>query len=126
MRVNMIMRVGEAISMIVDMPMLMTVLDAILMAGMLNRGGNQTAVLHAFDAEDQIGEILNFRCLAFKDHHLKAAITVHVNVSRRHNHLQIRMLNDCELVLNVRLMMVIHDGERGHDIGSRNAAFVGV
>ena len=59
MRVNMIVRVGEAISMIVDMRVSMTMLDAILMVGVLDRRGNQTAVLHAFDAEDQIGEILN-------------------------------------------------------------------
>ena len=90
------------------------------LVGMLDRmrrnSHHQAAVLHAFEADENVGEMLDAVRLAVDDEHFKAGIEVEVGVARGDNQVMVLVLRFSELLGDAVGGMVV-DKRDGADDG---------
>ena len=79
-------------------------------------GHHQAAVLHAFEADENVGEVLDAGRLAMDDEHFKAGIVVEMRVTRGDNQVVVLVLRFSEL-LGDAVGMVVEDEGDGADDG---------
>ncbi|SPE19865.1 hypothetical protein SBA5_250095 [Candidatus Sulfotelmatomonas gaucii] len=97
----------------------MFVLMGMFVGGVERMGGHghdQAAMLHAFEADEDVGEVLHAARLAVNDQHFKTGIVVEVRVARGNDEVVMRMLRFSE-PLGDAVRVVVEDEGNGADDG---------
>jgi hypothetical protein len=78
---------------------------------------HQAAVLDAFEADDEVGKLLDAAGLAVNDQHFEAGIVVEMRVARRDNQVVVLVLRFSQLLSDPKGVVVVNKSD-GADDGS--------
>ena len=72
-------------------------------------------MLHAFEADEKVGEVLNARGLAVDDQDFKAGVVIEMRVARRDNQVVVLVLRFGELLGDAGGVMVVDERDGADD-----------
>ena len=80
-------------------------------------GHDQAPMLHAFQADDDVGKVLHARRFAVDDQHFKAGVEIEMSMARGNDEVMMRMLRLGQLFSDAVGVMVVNEGDGAHNGG---------